>query len=229
MERARQSQTATKRKRIFLVEDHPVTGQGLALLLNRESDLMVCGRVTTAARALAEIEAAKPDLVMVDIALAGRDGLELCKDIAKILPELPALVLSTLDEAIYSERAFRAGAKGYVMKQEPVEVLLGAIRQVLAGEVYLSEAMRNRLFQISMTGASKNGTSDIDQLSDRELEVFRLIGEGLGTRDIANNLRLSISTVETHRTHIKEKLGAKRSPDLVRQAVEWVHTQNFKT
>ena len=210
------------------MEDHPVTRQGFALLLNLEADLMVCGRAATADKALMEIESSKPDLVIVDIALPGRDGLVLIKDIATFHPRLPTLVLSTLDEAVYAERAIRAGAKGYIMKQEPVEQLLLAVHQVLAGDVYLSEAMRSQLFQNSISGPSKSGTSSVDQLSDRELEVFRLIGEGVGTRQIAKQLGLSVSTVETHRTHIKDKIGAKRAPDLVRQAVEWLHDQKLK-
>lgn len=138
------------------------------------------------------------------------------------------MVLSTLDEAIYADRALRAGAKGYIMKQEPIELLLSAVRQVLAGDVYLSEAMRSQLFQNSLSESFGKGASSVDQLSDRELEVFRLIGEGVGTQQIAKRLCLSISTVETHRTHIKEKLGVKRAPDLVRRAVEWLHDQRPK-
>jgi DNA-binding NarL/FixJ family response regulator len=219
---------APKKHRILIVEDHPVTQHGFALLLNQAADLMVCGRAGTAGKALVEIESSKPDLVIVDIALPGKDGLELIKDIANFHPKLPTLVLSTLDEAIYAERALRAGAKGYIMKQETVERLLAAVHEVLAGDIHLSEAMRNRLFLNGLSGSAKQGALSVDQLSDRELEVFRLIGEGWGTRKIANNLGLSISTVETHRTHIKEKLGAKRAPELVRQAVEWLHNQNCK-
>lgn len=228
MKEQRQLQNAQKKHRVYLVEDHPVTQQGFALLLNLEADLVVCGRAATADKVLMEIESSKPDLVIVDISLPGRDGLELIKDIATFHPRLPTLTLSTLDEAIYADRALRAGAMGYIMKHEPIEQLLLAVHQVLAGDIYLSEAMRSQIFQNSLPGSSKDGTLSIDQLSDRELQVFRLIGEGLGTRQISMNLGLSISTVETHRTHIKEKLGAKKAPDLVRQAVEWVHDQNFK-
>ena len=223
----RQFQPAPGKRRIFLVEDHPVTQQGFSLLLNMEADLMVCGRTGMAERALKEIESSKPDLVIVDIALPGMDGLTLIKDIATSHPRLPTLVLSTLDEAIYAERAIRAGARGYVMKQEPIELLLLAVRQVLAGDVYLSEVMRSRLFQNSLSGFSRKDASSVGQLTDRELEVFRLIGEGVGTRQIAKRMGLSISTVETHRTNIKEKIGAKRAPDLVRRAVEWLHDQRL--
>jgi len=218
-------QSASGKHRVFLVEDHPVTQEGFSLLLSLEADLMVCGRAATADRALVDIKSSKPELVIVDIALPGMDGLALIKHITTLNPHLPTLVLSTLDEAIYAERAFRAGAKGYIMKQEPVERLLLAVRQVLAGDVYLSEAMRIQLFQNSISGSSGDGALGVDRLTDRELEVFRLIGEGVGTQQIAENLGLTISTVETHRTHIKEKIGAKRAPDLVRRAVEWVSEQ----
>jgi len=217
-----------QKNRVFLVEDHPVTQQGLALLINLEADLMVCGRAAKADNVVIDIASSRPDIVIVDIALPGKDGIELIKGITIFHPRLPALVLSTLDEAIYAERALRAGAKGYIMKQEPVELLMQAIRQVVAGDVYLSEAMRGTLFRRSFSRSSNAGATSIEQLSDRELEVFRLIGEGWGTRQIADSLGLSISTVESHRTNIKDKLGVKRAPDLVRLAVEWVRDQRFK-
>lgn len=228
MEASRPSKKALVKRRVFLVEDHPVTRRGFALLLNLEPDLMVCGEAAAAARALPGIESAKPDLVVIDIALPGKDGLELIKDLATLHPQLPTLVFSTLDELIYAKRALQAGAKGYVMKQAPVEQLFVAVRQVLDGEVYLSEAMRNHLLMASLHSSGQDPPFGVEHLTDRELEVFRLIGEGLGTRQIAKNLSLSISTVETHRTHLKERLGLKSATDLVRQAVEWLHNQNFK-
>lgn len=228
METPLKTRNARKKHRIFLVEDHPITRQGFALLLNREDDLMVCGETETAAKALSGIELSKPDLVVVDIALPGRDGLELIKNIATFHPRLPTLVISTLDESVYAKHAFQAGAKGYAMKQEPVEQLLTSVRQVLAGEVYMSEAMRKDLLLNIVHAPSRNPSTGIDRLSDREVEVFRLIGEGLGTRHIAEKLSLSISTIETHRTHIKEKLGLEHAPDMVRHAVEWLHNQNFQ-
>jgi DNA-binding NarL/FixJ family response regulator len=223
-------QPAPVKRRVLLVDDHPVTQKGLAMLLNTEADVTVCGQAATADRALQEIAAAKPDLVVVDIALPGRDGIELIKDIAALHPQLPTLVISTMDEAIYAERALRAGAKGYVMKEEPIKLLLQAVHQVMSGGIYLSESVRSSLFQKSMaiSGSAQTNALGVDQLTDRELEVFRLIGKGLGTRQIAEDLRVSISTVETHRTHIKEKLGLNRAPDLVRQAVIWLHDQKFK-
>jgi DNA-binding NarL/FixJ family response regulator len=230
MTEPRKSPSAPFKRRVLLVDDHPITQQGLAMLLNTEADVTVCGQAATAAQAMQEIAAAQPDLVVVDIALPGRDGIELIKDIAALHPQLPTLVISTMDELIYAERALRAGAKGYIMKEEPVRLLLQAVHQVMAGGIYLSERMRSNLFQKSMasSGSAPATNLGVDQLTDRELEVFRLIGEGMGTRQIAEDLRVSISTVETHRTHIKEKLGLNRAPDLVRQAVIWLYHQKFK-
>lgn len=212
--------------RLFLVDDHPVTREGLARLINFEPDLEVCGQAGTAAKALAMLEAIQPDLAIVDVSLAsGPSGLELIKEIAGRHARLPMLVLSTHEESLYAERVLRAGARGYVMKQEPMERVMGAIRHVLAGGVYLSDQMTARLLHRMTRNESPPTASEIEQLSDRELEVFRLIGQGCGTRQIASRLHLSVSTVETHRAHIKEKLHLDRAPELVRRAVEWVHSQ----
>lgn len=219
--------TAAPRKhRIFLVDDHPVTREGLARIINHEHDLEVCGEASSAARAVPEIEAHKPDLVIVDVSLTtGPSGLELIKDLAARHPDLRMLGLSTHDEALYAERALRAGAKGYVMKQEPTELVVQAIHKILNGEVYLSKAMSNRLLHKMTQPHAKPTTSDIEQLSDRELEVYRLLGQGRGTRQIAAELHLSVSTVETYRANIKQKLRLNSAPELVRHAVEWVHSQ----
>ena len=215
-----------RKHRIFLVDDHPVTREGFARLINLEPDLEVCGAAGTASGALSEIEAQRPDLVIVDISLAGGPGgLELIKDLAARNIRLRMLALSTHDETLYAERALRAGAKGYVMKQELTERIMQAIRSILNGELYLSKAMKERMLRRLTDSGSQPLASEIEQLSDRELEVFRMLGQGLGTRQIASNLHLSISTVETHRTHIKEKLHIPRAPELVRRAVEWVQSQ----
>jgi DNA-binding NarL/FixJ family response regulator len=208
------------------VDDHPVTREGLARLINQESGLAVCGEADTPARALSGIAARQPDLAVVDVSLAaGACGLELIKDLAARHPRLKTLVLSTHDENLYAERALRAGARGYVMKQEPTAQVMLAIRKVLNGEVYLSPAMSGRLLR-KLTGSRIAPlASEIERLSDRELEVYRLLGQGRGTRQIAADLHLSISTVETYRTHIKEKLGLNSAPELVRHAVEWMHSQ----
>jgi DNA-binding NarL/FixJ family response regulator len=218
---------ARRRKhRIFLVEDHPVTRHGFTQLLNQEADLEVCGEAGCAAKAVPGIAAARPDLVIADISLVGASGLELIKDLVRLHPRLPILMLSTHDEALYAERALRAGARGYVMKQEPVEHVMTAIRQVLRGDLYLSESMRARLVHRHVRGANAITVSDIEHLSDRELEVFRLLGRGLGTRQVAGQLHLSVSTIETYRGQIKKKLGLARAPELTRRAVEWVHSQD---
>ena len=173
-----------------------------------------------------EIEAQKPDLAIIDVSLtAGASGLELIKDLAARHPRLRMLTLSTHDETLYAERALRAGAKGYVMKQEPIANVMQAIRKILDGEIYLSQTMNDRLLRKMVHPRAASPGADIEQLSDRELEVYRLLGQGRGTRQIAEELHVSISTVETHRTHIKDKLHLASAPELVRRAVEWVHSQ----
>jgi len=189
---------------------------------------MVCGQAASLVQALTGIQSSKPDVVVVDIAIPGRDGIELIKDIGALHPQLPTLVLSALDETIYAERALQAGARGYVMKYEPVDRLMMAVREVLDGEVYLSADMRTQLLLASLNLSHPTPVFGVKLLSDRELEIFRLIGGGLGTQKIAKTLNLSISTVEAHRTHIKAKLGVKHAPDLVREAVLWLQSQNCK-
>ena len=212
--------------RVFLVDDHPVTRDGLARLINHEADLEVCGTAGTAAGATQEVEQQKPDLVIIDVSLGkGASGLELIKDLASRHRRLKMLALSTHDEALYAERALRAGAKGYVMKQEPTEHVMLAIHKILDGEVHLSKRMSDRLLHKMTQPHSPPTISDIETLSDRELEVYRLLGQGRGTRQIAAELHLSISTVETHRAHIKEKLNLNSTTELLRHAVEWVHSQ----
>ena len=226
MSRTRTLPSAPRQRRVFLVDDHPVTREGLARLINHEPDLEVCGQAGTAAGAVREIEAQKPDLAIIDVSLtAGASGLELIKDLAARHPRLRMLTLSTHDETLYAERALRAGAKGYVMKQEPIANVMQAIRKILDGEIYLSQTMNDRLLRKMVHPRAASPGADIEQLSDRELEVYRLLGQGRGTRQIAEELHVSISTVETHRTHIKDKLHLASAPELVRRAVEWVHSQ----
>jgi DNA-binding NarL/FixJ family response regulator len=212
------------KRRVFLVEDHPVMREGLALLINYQSDLEVCGQADSVPTALEKIPGAKADVLVVDISLGdGGSGLDLLKDLARLHPNLPALVLSSHDEQLYAERALRAGARGYVMKQAATERVLEGIRTLLRGELYASEAIRGRLMQRAIRGDSAaDSASDIDRLSDRELEVFRLIGQGRGTKRIAAKLRLSVSTIETYRAHLKTKLNLADGTELVRRAVEWV-------
>ncbi len=218
--------TAQRKRRVFLVEDHPVTREGLAQLIDYQTDLQVCGQAGSAGQAFTDIAALKPDLVIVDISLGGTNGIELIKDLSHRDSSLRILVLSTHDESLYAERALRAGARGYVMKHEATEHVMTAMRQVLSGGVYLSERMRNRLLHQVVGGVPAARASGFDQLSDRELEVFQLLGEGRSTRQIGASLHLSVSTVETYRAHIKEKLGLENATELVQRAFEWVHTRD---
>jgi len=209
------------RSRVFVVDDHPIVRQGLALLINREPDLVVCGEAEEAQGALAAIEEMRPDILVVDISLHGPDGIDLVKAIRTRHAGLPVLVLSMHDESIYAERALRAGANGYIMKQEATERVLIAIRRILKGEVYLSDGAASRVVKQYVRGPGAARPSPVSDLSDRELEVFRLIGEGHGTREIADALRLSVKTVETYQTHIKEKLALRNARELVQHAIEW--------
>jgi DNA-binding NarL/FixJ family response regulator len=181
----------------------------------------VCADVGSAKEALAAVEKIAPDLVLVDLSMGERSGLELIKDLHALHPHVPILVFSMHYETLYAERALRAGARGYVMKSEGAEKLIGAVRCVLNGAVYLSPVMRDRAVHRFAGGPAAAGADNAAALSDRELEVFELIGQGLGTRQIAERLHLSTSTVETHRSHIKEKLSLGSATELVRSAVEW--------
>lgn len=220
-------QTRPRKHRLFLVEDHPITREGFAQLINYQSDLEVCGEAGSAAKAIVGIDAAQPDLVIVDISLAESNGLELIKNLKARYPRLAILVLSTHDEELYAERALRAGARGYAMKQSPTIEVMRAIREVLRGELFLSEKMRTRMVHKQLHGTSPTGCKQVDLLSDRELEIFELIGHGHTTRRIAGKLNLSVSTIETHRAHIKEKLRLENATDLVRRAVEWVNLERI--
>ncbi|HTB13333.1 MAG TPA: response regulator transcription factor [Bryobacteraceae bacterium] len=211
----------TEKRRIFLVDDHPIVRQGLALLINRETDLAVCGDAEEASTALRRIEELKPDLVVVDISLNGPDGLDLLKNIRARDPGLPVLILSMMDELLYAERGLRAGANGYIMKQQATEQVLVAIRRILGGEVYVSERIANKMLHLFVGGSTAAQTSPVADLTDRELEVFRLIGEGHGTRQIADELHLSVKTVESYQAHIKDKLLLKNGRELVQRAIQW--------
>lgn len=217
--------TDTKR-RVLIVDDHPIFRDGITQLINHQPDLLVCGGVCSAAHALTAVEQCQPDIMVVDISIQGTNGIELMKSIRAQHPSLPALMVSMHDENIYAERALRAGARGYIMKGAPPEKVVEAIRRVLGGGLYLSEAIGGRLLDTFLNGRGDNvGSSAVDKLSDRELEIFRALGEGRGTREIARTLFLSVKTVETHRAHIKEKLKLQTAPELVRAAVEWVNQE----
>jgi DNA-binding NarL/FixJ family response regulator len=220
-----QSAGAAKKSRVFVVDDHPIVRQGLALLINRELDLMVCGEAEDAHTAVQAVATARPDILVVDISLNGPDGLDLLKDIRTRHPELPVLVLSMHDESVYAERALRAGAQGYIMKQEATEKVLVALRRILSHEIYVSERIANRMLQRYIGGASAGRPSSIADLTDRELEVFRLIGEGHSTRQIAEELHISVKTVESYQAHIKEKLSLRSARELVQHAIQWSNNE----
>jgi DNA-binding NarL/FixJ family response regulator len=212
--------------RVFLIDDHPIVRQGLALFIDREPDLMVCGEAEGAASAPQAIRDSNPDFIVLDISLDGPDGLELLKTLRTTYPNLPVLVLSMHDESTYAERALRAGANGYIMKQEATEKVLVAIRRILHGEMYLSERLTNRMLQHFIRGSAPSAESPLSNLSDRELEVFRLIGDGHATRQIADELHISVKTVESYQAHIKEKLALRSARELVQHAIKWSVSEN---
>jgi len=209
--------------RVILVDDHPVLRKGLAQLINQESDMLVCGEAEEATKAFEAFGTLNPDVAVVDISLKRGNGIELVKNAKARYPALAMLVLSMHDETLYAERALRAGALGYIMKEEATEQVLVAIRRVITGEIFLSEKMKARMLQQLANGRGKVVVSPIEHLTDRELEVFRLIGEGRSTRQIAAELHLSVRTVEAYREYIKDKLNLKNSTELVQHAFHWVH------
>jgi DNA-binding NarL/FixJ family response regulator len=223
MPRKMQSTDSRGKRTVLIVDDHPIVRQGLALLINQEKDLEVCGQAEDAHEAMQAIGQLDPDMVIVDIGLKDTSGIELIKDLKIQHPDLPVLTLSMYDEAVYGERALRAGARGYVMKQEATEKVVTAIRRVLAGEVYVSSGMAAKMVSKFVGGGTRTAGSPADSLSDRELEVFRMIGEGFSTREMAEKLHLSIKTVETYRAHIKDKLGLQDANELLRSAIRWVN------
>jgi DNA-binding NarL/FixJ family response regulator len=213
---------ATMRKqRVFVVDDHPIVRQGLALLINQEPDLTVCGEAEEAESILSSIAQLEPDIIVLDISLPGSDGIEALKAIRSNHADLPVLILSMHDESIYAERALRAGANGYIMKQEATDTVLVALRRILAGEVYISDRATSKMLQRIVARPATRQRTSVASLSDRELEVFRLIGSGLGTREIAEKLQLSAKTVESYQAHIKKKLSLPTARALVQRAIEW--------
>jgi DNA-binding NarL/FixJ family response regulator len=209
------------KRRLLLVDDHPIVREGLADMLNHEGDLAICGTAEDLHEALDQIEKLRPDLVVLDISLKASNGIEVLKDIKVRYPKLLVLMLSMHDENLYAVRALRAGAAGYIMKQEPADRMVTAIRRVLDGEVVLSAKMERVMMNQLVAGRGAPALSPLDDLSDRELEVFRLIGKGYGTRQIAEELHLSVKTIESHRAHIKEKLHLNSATELVQRAVQW--------
>ncbi len=217
--------TATARKHILIVDDHPMMRDGLVALITAQPDLAVCAQADDARKAMQAIETLRPDLVLMDISLPGKSGLEAIKDIQAFAPGLAVLVISMHDESLYAERVLRAGARGYVMKQEGGKRIMAAIRTVLEGRVSVSEKMSARIMDV-FTGHRAGASASPENLSDREFEVFQLIGQGRSTKEIADQLHLSVKTVEVHRVNIKAKLKLTTSPELVHYAVCWMESQS---
>jgi DNA-binding NarL/FixJ family response regulator len=215
--------------RVLIVDDHPMTRAGLVHVINHEPDLVVCAEAENGFDALDAVNACEPDLVLADITLPGKSGLELVKDIKAIRPGLPILVISMHDESLYAERVLRAGARGYITKHEGGKKLMQAIRHVLSGKIYVSEKMSAHILETFSVGRAASVRSLIARLSDREFEVFELLGEGLSAREIAERLHLSTKTVDAHRAKIKAKLVIKTTSELISYAARWIeHRANRK-
>ncbi len=223
------------KSKILIVDDHPIVRQGIAQLINCENDLMVCCEAGDAEEALAVLQQcgcsccttpASADIAIVDMSLPGVSGIELIKTLRKLYPKMPVLVISMHDESLYAERALKAGAKGYIMKQEATEKILTAVRQILCGEIYISAKMRSKILQRIIENRVETPFSPVSNLSDKELEVLRLIGKGFRSGDIALQLNRSVKTVEAHRSTVKAKLDLKNSTELIRFAVQWVESED---
>lgn len=208
--------------RILLVDDHAVVRFGIAQLINRQPDMEVCGEEEDASKAMGAIESLKPDLTIADISLKDSSGLELVRNIKAQYPKLPVLIVSGHDESVYAEIAFRAGALGYLMKEEALEKVIMAVRRVLSGAIYVSDSLAARMLQQQIRGQSTINESPVKSLSDRELEVFQLIGQWKSTREIADELHLSVKTIEYYREQIKRKLNLKNAAELTQRATSWV-------
>jgi DNA-binding NarL/FixJ family response regulator len=213
-------------KSVFLVDDHPLVREWLTNLINQQPDLKVCGEAESGPQALATIPSLKPDIAIVDIALKDSSGIELIKDLKQWLPKLCVLVLSMHEETHYAERALRAGAKGYIMKRETTKKVITAIREVLSGKLYVSESIAAAMAAQFVEGKTLANLSPVDQLSDRELEVFQLLGQGRGTRQIAEMLHVSVKTVQAYCARMKEKLSLRSATELLREAIRWHEDRN---
>jgi DNA-binding NarL/FixJ family response regulator len=217
----RGAKTAVKKTRVLIVDDHPMTRAGLVHVINHQPDLTVCDEAESAARALDILDSSRPDLLLIDITLPGKSGLELIKDVKAMRPELLMLVISMHDESLYADRVLRAGARGYITKHEGGEKLMEAIRHVLRGKIYVSESMSAHILEIFSGGQTGFDRSSIEKLSDREFEVFEALGEGLSSQRIAKKLHLSAKTVDAHRANIKTKLQIKTTAELIAYAARW--------
>jgi len=210
-----------KKKRVFLVDDHPLVREWLTNLINQQPDLAVCGESETAPQALQAIAHSKPDVAIVDLSLKDSSGIELIKGLKQSHPNVAVLVLSMHDEAHYAERALRAGARGYVMKRETTRKVIEAIRRILEGKLYVSERVTEAMTGRFVEGKRSGNFSPIDELSDRELEVFEMLGQGQGTRQIAETLRVSVKTIQAYCARMKEKMNLNSATELLREAIRW--------
>jgi DNA-binding NarL/FixJ family response regulator len=220
--------SAVKKKQVYLVDDHPIVRQGLIKLIEQEDGLEVCGESGSVAAALLALKTVSPDVILVDISLEDSNGLELIKMVEDLGMQIPMLVLSMHDESLYAEHALRAGASGYVMKQAASNTLIQAIEKVLDGEIYVSKTMSSHMLKMAFRTGSEDTRTGTETLSLRELEVFELIGRGNSTREIAEQLHLSVKTIETYRAHIKEKLQLRSGTELMQRAIHWVENDSHR-
>jgi DNA-binding NarL/FixJ family response regulator len=216
---------SVQKARILVVDDHPMIREGVARLLSQQEDLVCCGEAATAAQTMALVQSGKPDLVILDLRLKGGDGLELIKSLKALYPDLRILILSQYEAPLYAERALRAGALGYLIKEQGAEEVLSAIRTVLSGQVYLTRGTAALLLHKYVGTPNRSSPEGVQQLTDRELHVLGLLGAGLSTREIAAELKLSFKTVETHRENIKRKLGLQGAAALIHYATNWAAQQ----
>ena len=218
----------TKKNRVYLVDDHPIVRQGLIKLIEQEEGLEVCGEAGSVSEALPAIRELDPDVILVDISLEDSNGLELIKMIDDLGLQIPMLVLSMHDESLYAEHALRAGASGYVMKQAAANTLIQAIEKVMDGEIYVSKNMSSQMLKMAFRSSGEESRTGVELLSLREIEVFELIGRGNSTREIAEQLNLSVKTIETYRAHIKDKLQLRSGTELMQRAIHWVENESHR-
>ena len=222
------SETVAPKRRVFIVDDHPLVREGLTNLINSQSDLMVCGEAKDSSDATDGIKKEQPDVAIIDISLTNESGLELIKNLVKQFPQVAVVVLSMHDETLYAERALRAGARGYVMKHETSKSVLASIRRVIAGDIYVSERIVNRMALRLSSARRRAGSSPVERLSDRELEIFRLLGQGRTPSEIARDLNLSLKTVQAYCARAKEKFGVTSLTELLRAAIRWDDASHVK-
>jgi len=220
--------TIGRKSRVFLVDDHPLVREGLTNLINRQDDLIVCGEAEDSAQAIAGMAKLRPDVALIDISLKNESGLELVKNLESQFPLVATIVLSMHDEALYAERALRAGARGYVMKRETTKNVLASIRRVLEGGVYVSERVVDSMARKLSSSRKAAASSPIERLSDRELEIFRLLGQGRTTSQIADDLHLSLKTVQAYCARAKEKFEVNSLGELLRAAIRWEDAAHVK-